>query len=215
MDAGDYIYIIIAIVLAIINAVANKKKKNEAKRKAAEPQPQDLPRDPADILQELLMGKVEPSQNNHPQNSQSEWAFNTDETDEVERNSDGVEFDKPNQRWSYEADKPEPVSSIEYETRFESESEEKLYPTLEVKPLDTPDNARFSSIDIPVSIEDSIEEFNYDTLSVAGNEGDAEPDMIFEFEKAKEMEETRINVADEFDAKKAIIYAEIMTPKHF
>ena len=48
---------------------------------------------------------------------------------------------------------------------------------------------------------------------VAGNEGDAEPDMIFYFEKAKEMVETRINVADEFDAKKAIIYAEIMTQK--
>ena len=215
MDAGDYIYIIIAIVLAIINAVANKKKKDAAKRKTAESQPQDLPRDPADILQEILMGKVEPSQDSQSQVPHSDWEYNVEGIDEDAKKDDGVELGKPNQHWSYEAERSEPVSSIEYETPFEGESEEKLYPTLEVKPLDIPDNARFSSIDVPVSIEDSIEEFNYDTLSIAGIEGGAEPDMIFEFEKAMEMEESRINVADEFDAKKAIIYAEIMTPKHF
>lgn len=210
MDAGDYIYIIIAIVLAIVNAVANKKKKDAAKRKSAEPQPEEVLRDPADILQEILMGK---GQEPKPQKEQPEWYAAEDDYEEIPSKKQEPQEEKVPQYWSYEA-KEEPVKSIEYEQRYENISEEKLYPTINTKLLDTPENANFSTIDNPISIESSIEEFNYESLSVRDDSEEEMPDMIFEHEKAMEMEESAVTVVDEFDAKKAIIYSEIMRPKY-
>jgi len=210
MDAGDYIYIIIAIVLAIVNAVANKKKKDAAKRKSAEPQPEEVLRDPADILQEILMGK---SQEPKPQKEQPEWYAEEDDYEEIPSKKQESQEEKVPQYWSYEV-KEEPVKSIEYEHRYEDISEEKLYPTVDSKLLDTPENAKFASIDNPESIESSIEEFNYESLSVRDDSEDEMPDMIFEHEKVLEMEASAVTVADEFDAKKAIIYSEIMRPKY-
>lgn len=214
MDAGDYIYIIIAIVLAIVNAVANKKKKDAAKKKAAESQNQEIPRDPADILQEILMGKGEIHREPSPQNNQPEWYAEDDDFEEVPKKTAENEQQKTSQYWNYEV-KEEPIKSIEYEKRYEDVSEEKLYPILETKPLDSPENAKFSSIDTPITIESSIEEFNYETLSIKEEGEEQEPDMIFEHEKVLEMEEAALTVADEFDPKKAIVYSEIMRPKYF
>ena len=210
MDAGDYIYIIIAIVLAIVNAVANKKKKDAAKRKSAEPQPEEVLRDPADILQEILMGK---GQEPKPQKEQPEWYAEEDDYEEIPPKKQELQEEKAPQYRSYE-EKEEPVKSIEYEQRYESISEEKLYPTVNTKLLDTPENANFSTIDNPISIESSIEEFNYESLSVRDDSEEEMPDMIFEHEKAMEMEASAVTVVDEFDAKKAIIYSEIMRPKY-
>lgn len=213
MDAGDYFYIIIAIVLAIINAVANKKKKEAAKRKSAEPQPEEVLRDPADILQEILMGKGEAYQEPKSQKERPEWYAEEDDYKEVPSKKQEPQEEKVPQYWSYEV-KEEPVKSIEYEQRYENVSEEKLYPTIDSKLLDTADNAKFSPIDNPISIESSIEEFNYESLSVKDDAEDELPDMIFEHEKAMEMEAATVSIVDEFDAKKAIIYSEIMHPKY-
>lgn len=210
MDAGDYIYIIIAIVLAVANAIANKKKKDAAKRKSSETRPEEVLRDPADILQEILMGKV---QEPKPQKEQPEWYAEEDDYEEIPSKKHESQEEKVPQYWSYEA-KEEPVKSIEYEHRYENVSEEKLYPTIDTKLLDAPENAKFASIDIPESIESSIEEFNYESLSVRDDSEEDMPDMIFEHEKAMEMEESAATVADDFDARKAIIYSEIMKPKY-
>lgn len=212
MDAGDYIYIIIAIALAVINAVANKKKKDAAKRKQIETT-SDEGRDPADILQEILMGKGETYQEPKSQREQPEWYSEEDDYEDIPSKKQEIQEEKVPQYWSYEV-KEEPVKSIEYEQRFENVSEEKLYPTIDTKLLDTSDNAKFSSIDNPISIESSIEEFNYESLSVRDDSEEDMPDMIFEHEKAIELQESAVTVVDEFDAKKAIIYSEIMRPKY-
>lgn len=210
MDAGDYIYIIIAIVLAIINAVANKKKKDAAKQKSAEPQPEEVMRDPADILQEILMGKV---QETPPKKEKPEWYAEENDYEEIPSKKQEPTEEKAPQYWNYEV-KEEPIKSIEYEQRFEPLIEEKLYPTFDSKPLDTPENAKFSAIDTPESIESSVEEFNYDLLSIKEDAEEDMPDMIFDHERAMEMQESSVTVADEFDAKKAIIYSEILKPKY-
>jgi len=213
MDAGDYIYIIIAIVLAIVNAVANKKKKDAAKKKAAESQPEEVLRDPADILQDILMGKGDTYQEPKPQKEQTDWYTEEDDYEDIPAKKQEPQEEKVPQYWSYEV-KEEPVKSIEYEKRYEDISEEKLYSIIDSKPLDTPENAKFTSLDSPITIESSIEEFNYESLSVRDDSEEEMPDMIFEHEKAIEMEESALTVVDEFDARKAIIYAEIMTPKY-
>lgn len=213
MDAGDYIYIIIAIVLAIINAVANKKKKDAAKRNAAASQQGEIQREPADILQEILMGKGAVFQETKTQNEESDWYDEDEELEEIPSKDTSIQGEKTPQYWNYEV-KEEPVNSIEYEHRYEEVSEERLYSNIDVKPIDLPENASFSAIDTPISADGSIEEFNYESLSIKEEEGDDLPDMIFEHEKAMEMEASALTIADEFDARKAIIYSEIMTPKY-
>ncbi|BDX37953.1 hypothetical protein CYCD_13080 [Tenuifilaceae bacterium CYCD] len=213
MDAGDYIYIIIAIVLAVINAVANKKKKEAAKRKAAVAQPEEPMRDPADILQDILMGKVDtrtPESSTTPEPT-PKW-FDDEDYDDAKEYEQPLDPERPKPSWAYEA-KEEPVQSIEYQQPVVEPSEAKLYPTFEVKPLDVADNAKFTPIDVPDSIVDSIAEFNYDELNITEVEDDV-PDMIFDHERAMAMAESEPSILDDFDPKKAIVYSEIMTPKY-
>lgn len=216
MDAGDYIYIIIAIVLGIINAVANKKKKDAAKRKAAETEleTETQIKDPAELLQDILLGKTEtfePEQQSYE--PQTNWTNSNNESRVVEEENQIADTEKHKPYWSYET-KEDYTQSIEYEQPFEEVKEEKLYPTLENSLIDIPDNAKFTPVDIYNPIKDSIVEFNYETISVTEEEGEEMPDMIFDHENAMAMEESAMNVADEFDPKKAIIYSEIMRPKY-
>ncbi|MGE0078944.1 MAG: hypothetical protein AB7S48_13880 [Bacteroidales bacterium] len=210
MDAGDYIYIIIAIVLAIVNAVANKKKKEAAKQKAAMSESTTPMKDPAELLQEILTGKADFKTNNQP--SEEDWSeMPTHSYAEVDEQD--VDTDKSQPAWSYEANE-DFVKSVEYEQPVVEVKEEKLYPLQEVTPIDVPDNAKFTPIDSFASIEDSISEYNYDAIFEEKEETESAPDMIFEHEKAMAAEEAKPSVLDDFDARKAIVYAEVMTPKY-
>ncbi|MGD9978281.1 MAG: hypothetical protein AB7S54_10150 [Bacteroidales bacterium] len=209
MDSGDYIYIIIAIVLAVANTIG-KKKKEQARKKVAQPQPETILQDPAEILQELLNPKT---------GNSTEQAKSTDESwgEEIEyEEPNGIPVNEPSPKTeTHRGYRPaaSTITTVEYEVPFPTASEEKLYPTSEAAPLDNPENAKFTPIDsIPSTIESSIEGYSNELSGTP--EEDQEPDMIFSYEKVLEMQESATTIAGEFDAKKALIYAEIITPKY-
>lgn len=213
MDAGDYIYIVIAIVLAIINAVANKKKKDAAKKKAAEFEADsEMPqRDPAELLQEILLGKTEIFT---PQQKPFEASTNDEFDDEEDLYiEEKVEGDDKKTYWSYEA-KEELSKSVEYQQPIEEVKEEKLYPTLENTLIDTPENAQFIPIDNYAHNEEPIGDYQYDPIAQFEESDKEMSDMIFDHENAL-MNAQRLNtLVEEFDGGKAVLYSEIMKPKY-
>lgn len=212
MDAGDYIYIVIAIVLAIVNAVANKKKKDAAKKKAAEVEADsEMPqRDPAELLQEILLGKTEIFT---PQQKPVEASTNAEFDDEEEFFEENVELDDKKSYWSYEA-KEELSKSIEYEQPFEEVKEEKLYSKLEYAPLDTPENSKFTPVDTYALNEEAIGDYQYDPIAQFEESDKEMSDMIFDHENALMNAERSNALIEEFEARKAVLYSEILRPKY-
>ncbi|MCB8963767.1 MAG: hypothetical protein H6536_01835 [Bacteroidales bacterium] len=202
MDAGDYIYIIIAIVIAIINAIASKRKKDEARRKAAQSAPETTMRDPVDVLQEILMGAPVAQT---PQQSSDDVLDDEDE-------QHVVEVERPTAIWRVET-QPDYVNSVEVNQPVEVVEESTLYPTPSASFIDSPENAQFTPIDIPTVELDTISEYNYDEQAPIAT-SDETPDMIFDHERAMEYDAAERSFADDFDARQAIIYAEIMKPKY-
>jgi hypothetical protein len=195
MDPGDYIYIIIAIVLAIVNAIANKKKK-DARQKArltqqpidqqAEAQPQ-----PVDIFDEFIK-RIE--QEAPPVVTHEE------------------EYEPLYQPISDEKEPGGKPFSIEYQQPVAQEVEEKLYPIAEPQPLDTPENVAFAPIDLPESHIETLAEYDYNLIESASEK---EISMITDQDTAKAQEQEQSAFVEEFDARNAVLYTEVINPKYF
>lgn len=202
MDAGDFIYIIIAIALVILNAFANsKKKKTAAQTKQAQPL------EPADDelltrkLQELLGEEVMVETNSKP--------------------SESVSVDDEEKIYGYGPEKvkeSETVGNLEYEkdTIDKPLSEAELYPVQEVKPLDIPAHVEYAPLDIAESkVEGPIGEYSYqESFDAIMQQFDIDIPEMTEDDPNKKKEVAEPFLAD-FDPAKAIVYSVIIQPKYF
>lgn len=202
MDAGDFIYILIAIGLAILNAVANKKKKQAAEQKRQAQTPIPVDDDPiAKKLQELLGQEVivdadDRSSGTGNVNVEEEYVFEYKREPESNVLVKEVEYEK------------EPIDK--------PLSEEELYPVLDQKPLDVAAPVEYTPIDIAESkVEGPIGDYSYQDSFIASMQSvDMTAPETEEFVHNKEEEPVEPFLAD-FDPMKAIIYAEIIRPKYF
>jgi len=202
MDAGDFIYILIAIGLAILNAVANKKKKQAAEQKRQAQTPIPVDDDPiAKKLQELLGQEVivdadDRSSGTGNVNVEEEYVFDYKREPESNVLVKEVEYEK------------EPIDK--------PLSEEELYPVLDQKPLDVAAPVEYTPIDIAESkVEGPIGDYSYQDSFIASMQSvDMTAPEAEEYQHNKEEEPVEPFLAD-FDPMKAIIYAEIIRPKYF
>lgn len=198
MDAGDFIYILIAIALAILNAFANSKKK-----KAAEQKRQAQTSAPADDdlitkkLQELLGQEVIVEDEEQPLestvvNEEEKYIYEYSSKPEDETLDRSVEFEK------------EPIDK--------PLTEEELYPVQPPKPIDTS-----TPIDIAESkVEGPIGDFSYqDSFNESMHEVEIDAPDAEELENVKKVEEEKEPLLADFDPLKAVVYAEIIRPKYF
>jgi len=202
MDAGDFIYILIAIGLAILNAVANSKKKKAAEQKrqaqTSAPTDDDLI---AKKLQELLGQEVIVEADDESTG-----------TIEVDKEEESI-FD-----YKREPDGNVLVREIEYEKEpiDTPMTEEELYPVQEQKPLDVVTPVEYTPIDIAESrVEGPIGDYSYqDSFNESMQAVDMTAPETEEFMHNKEEELGEPFLAD-FDPVKAVVYAEIIRPKYF
>jgi len=203
MDAGDFIYIIIAIALVILNAFANsKKKKTAAQTKQAQPL------EPAD--DELLTRKLQ------------ELLGEEVMVDTNRRTSELVSVDDDEEKiYGYGPEKvkeSEAVGNLEYEkeTIDKPLSEEELYPMQEAKPLDIPAHVEYAPLDIAESkVEGPIGEYSYqESFEASMHQLDIDIPEINEDDSNKKKEVAEPFLAD-FDPAKAIVYSVIIQPKYF
>lgn len=203
MDAGDFIYILIAIALAILNAFANSKKK-----KAAEQKRQAQTSAPADDdlitkkLQELLGQEVIVENEEQPLestvvNEEEKYIYEYSSKPEVETLDRSVEFEK------------EPIDK--------PLTEEELYPVQPQKPIDTSTPIEYTPIDIAESkVEGPIGDYSYqDSFNESMHEVDIDASDAEELENVKKGEEEKEPILADFDPLKAVVYAEIIRPKYF
>ncbi|MEW5844965.1 MAG: hypothetical protein AB1777_01730 [Bacteroidota bacterium] len=202
MDAGDFIYILIAIGLAVLNAVANKKKKQAAEQKRQAQTTLPVDDDPiAKKLQELLGQEVIVDADEKPSGTS-----NVDQEEEYvydyKRETEGNVL----------------VKEVEYEKEPIDKplTEEELYPVLDQKPLDVAAPVEYTPVDIAESkVEGPIGDYSYqDSFTASMQAVDMTAPETEEFVHNKEEEPIEPFLAD-FDPMKAIIYAEIIRPKYF
>ncbi|HDP75313.1 MAG TPA: hypothetical protein ENN49_05500 [Bacteroidales bacterium] len=202
MDAGDFIYILIAIGLAILNAVANNKKKQAAQQKRQAQNPVPVDEDSITMKTQELLGQ--------------EVIFESDDNSmdkvDVEENEEYVHHSKTEQENSVFA------REIEYEKEPIDKplAEEELYPLLDQTPLDVAKPIEYTPIDIAESkVEGPIGDYSYqESFNASMQAVDMTAPETEEFVHNKEEELIEPFLAD-FDAMKAIIYAEIIRPKYF
>ncbi|MEY1637951.1 hypothetical protein [Tenuifilum osseticum] len=198
MDAGDFIYILIAIALAILNAFANSKKKKAAEQKrqaqTSAPADDDLI---AKKLQELLGQEVIVENEEQPLestvvNEEEKYIYEYSSKPEDETLDRSVEFEK------------EPIDK--------PLTEEELYPVQPPKPIDTS-----TPIDIAESkVEGPIGDFSYqDSFNESMHEVEIDAPDAEELENVKKVEEEKEPLLADFDPLKAVVYAEIIRPKYF
>lgn len=202
MDAGDFIYILIAIGLAILNAVANKKKKLAAQQKRQTQETSPVDEDPiAKKIQELLGQEVIIDVDDN-----SSGKGNVDQADEFV-----FDFNR------------EPESNVwAKEVEYEKEpidkplTEEELYPVLEQKNIDVATPVEYTPIDIAESkVEGPIGDYSYlESFNASMQAVDMTAPGTEEFVYNKEDEPSDPFLAD-FDPVNAIVYSEIIRPKYF
>lgn len=202
MDAGDFIYILIAIALAILNAFAksNKKKAAEQKRQA-EATKNVYEEQLAKKLQELLGADMEVEANDEQYSSgskheESQYAFNSNAGSESRTTVKGLE------------EMDEPLDKVI--------SEEDLYSIPERKPLDVSAPIEYAPIDIAESkVEGPIGDYSYqDSFNESMLQVEMEPTEDQTSEGDSEESHKEPILAD-FDPAKAVVYSEIIKPKYF
>jgi hypothetical protein len=202
MDAGDFIYILIAIGLAILNAVANKKKKMAAEQKPQAQEPVPVDEDSITKKMQELFGQ--------------EVLVDVDEKSSGTGNADeGEEFVFDSNR---EPESNVLAKEIEYAKEIIDKplTEEKLYPVLDQTPLDVAKPIEYTPIDIAESkVEGPIGDYSYqESFNASMQAVDMTAPETEEFVHNKEEEPIEPFLAD-FNPMKAIIYAEIIQPKYF
>ncbi|QKG79651.1 hypothetical protein [Tenuifilum thalassicum] len=206
MDAGDFIYILIAIGLAILNAVGNankKKKQAEQKRQSqaySSAQKTFEEKDSSEVNDDLLKKLQELVG--------EDISYNQTEDEYVESQQENVtetyqEYGSPEQQYD---DVNEPIADIPV-------SEEQLYPTHDSEILDVQQPEKYEPIDVPVSeVEGQIGEFDYQESTKAEEERLKSQEIGADNEIK---EEEKKSILADFDARKAVVYAEIIKPKYF
>jgi len=187
MDLDNILYIVIAVALAIINAVVQKKKKT-AQQQA---KPTMEKRNPlSSILEEL-------------ENEEPEIAT-------IFANRNTI-LDQPSEVVLDQV--PEPIEKNEYLDSIENFKE----PT----PLDVLSHAQFEPVDnlkspIDIPITDLILPMDYDYNSLENSISSSSiTDVLSDDEEAEKRFKAQSIFVQEFDVKKAILYAEIIKPKYF
>lgn len=203
MDAGDFIYILIAIALAILNALANNKKKKAAEQKRQAQTTIPTNKDTVAKKLEELLGQ--------------EVVFETDEKSPVTSNVEEEE--------EYISDyKREPegnvlVKGIEYEKEPIDIplTEKELYPVQPQMSIDSSTSIEYTPSDIAESkVEGPIGDYSYhDSFNASMYEVDIEASEAEEPGNVKNEEEEMETILADFDPLKAIVYSEIIKPKYF
>lgn len=202
MDAGDFIYILIAIALAILNAFTNSKKKKAAEQKRQAQTASPVDEDPiSKKIQEILGQEVIIDVDDN-----SSGKGNVDQADEFVFDSNR-----------------EPESNVLVkEPEYEKEpidkplTEEELYPVLEQNPIDVATPVEYTKIDIAESkVDGPIGDYSYqESFNASMQAVDMTAPETEEFVHNKEDEPSEPFLAD-FDPVKAIVYSEIIRPKYF
>ncbi len=204
MDAGDFIYIIIAIVLAILNAVANSNKKKKAQEK--KPQTATEPVE-ENTLEQKLRGLLGEEPDQLPNVASYKMG------DEASQHSYANETAQESETQSSHSSGEAVLDEAEF-TIDKPLSEEELYPLQQAQVIDAATISE-AYTDIPISkVEGPIGDYDFQE-SLNETLLDVEKKDLPDEELSKTETQPKASLLDDFDPLKAIVYSEIIRPKYF
>ena len=197
MDLDSIIYIVIAIGLAVINAVAQKKKKNAQQQKVTQTMSTEQNLDDSEF--------VEVEDNDASTLKLQDILKELGIANEVEEETEPTPLNKEPLFEEVDGNQNQFQGILDsIDSKSETESIEKLVPI--DKTEDALDNAE--------QYIDSIGEYDYNSEenSISST---AITDALTEEEQATFDRENASKFVENFNAKDAIIYTEVMKPKYF